>query len=608
VADYPVDGAIGYDGDVRVDKKVGDRADGSVYERVNPDGTVTFVAGGQSLLDRLPDRIKETDWRGLAQKGLGMMGAGISASNQPGGIWGGLMRASDKAITEQFKNRDMQPGQPGGEAQPTQEGQPAEAETPPVVAQGADNTDPGKFQFGDMPRSKFGGGGGGGPVTMDDARMAAGNVGIHPEMRQVQRAVQQHAEGGIDNINSIQQSMQSNMQAAAEARRNVAFQQEQDAREMRDFLRTRMAEEDEMRQELRAASKIQMPPSLGDRPFALVGMAIAGLGGKGGDQFIVDQVNKEIDRDINVQVKQFEQKLGLSRERRAEWDQRMAVLGDVHKAQQSAKIQALEGAKDFFAQNIELAKTEDAKMRLYGVMDKIDMQIAEKVQDLESDTHKEFWKLKEQRRREAAAAAARQAAQEREDAIRKQEMQFKEHMLDKQLNSKEDIANKRFGGMGGAPGLTPKQREDFINKYGKEATESAQAEFAIQRALDVTKGLTDDERVPGFGTWDAIASKGAGLGLDKHLMSEEAFTNRQDVMPAVFTRIKAMSGSAYTDKELVKQAEAAVGSGTAGGIRRGMGLLMQLEQQHREGIDSRYHPSITQEFRSRQSRVRAQKK
>jgi len=532
----------------------------------------------------------------------------------------------NKGLESKFGSLDMLPKGPGAEEAPPQGegGHPAwgnpqaQSGQRPVASGSAPTAVPAQGAPGG------GGGSGGGPAapSMSDearAKMAAGDVGVRPELQSAADASKKTLADAQNSMQGRINGMEDAMLEQREAGRRVAAAENDKARELNARLSQRMADADEMHARLKQRADIDPNAywkshpmgEAGGRISATFGLFMSNLAGPEYAQRYSDNLNKNIDRFVDTQAKSYQNNLGMSRERRAEWDDRMRLFGDIEQAKISAKMQDLEAAKSYFNSNMSLAKTDEAKMRLATAADAIDMKLAESRQEMAEKVSQQQYKIIDEREKRARAAAAAAAAQARAEKRSDLEHDRKKELLQMSLDSKEGIASMRHGGgaggVGGGAGLTPKQRLDFVKNYGTEISDSDQAMTVINRAEGAMSKYRPDQQVPGFGTRDVVASKFQGVGLDKWLMSDAGFENRQNVMSAVFARIKQLSGSSYTDKELVKQAEAMIGSGKASQVQQGIAALRELEQQHRDGVEAKYHPSIVQEYQTNKKANAARK-
>ncbi len=392
---------------------------------------------------------------------------------------------------------------------------------------------------------------------VERAKLAAGDTGSlssMPSMKQAYESTRDSLTGGAKEYDRIKRDEEMALTAQLQARREVQQAEEAKAQEHREFLQSRMDDEEDLRTRLAQSATINPDRYREEHPgriaAGMFGMLLTGLGG-GDSSAIANRLQKRISQDIDAQAKTFENNLGMSKEVRAQWDARMATLGDIHNAKISAKMQGVEAAKDYLVGKAQITKTQDAKMRVQEMVSNLDMKMADMRNELASNVSKQGYHLLEKKDAEARSVGNRAHSEQREDRHRAEDAQLKQDMLGQTLATKVATSGGVAGGSGGKSDRFDQTQAQKIN-----AAEGKIAQFS--ESVQHTGKLLDSGVKLGAGRsalsnygFNATAELGASEG-EKELIRSVRDEARQIIM--------ATGGKNLTANEL-KIAKAAMEGG-----------------------------------------------
>jgi hypothetical protein len=567
-----------------------------------------YDAAQDKLIDKLRDKTKDVDWKGAAKK------AALLAAGPVG--WGKL--ANDAVASNANRDQEGVPKPDGREPSPEtqqiqgQQGPNAWGTPSQEQAQGAGEApERGKYEFAIEPSAaeRGGGRGGGGGSGLSDkqrAAMAAGNVGITPELAGAVSRERGHLEETAAEVKARQVGMEQGILDMVQAKRDAAAQEEAKAQAVRDLTNKRMADEEKVRAMLSRASDISVDRAWEDagegaKVRAGIGLVISGLAGTQAVQSTANMINQQIDRRVDAQWKSYQAKLGLSREIAAQWDTRMSALKDEYAAKTSAKLQLFEGAKAYVDGQMDLAKTDEARGRLMQLSDDLAKQMAEHQQKMAEATAQQEYKLIHEREQASAAAARQQAAWAREDRHRKEDANLKVELQDRALDEKGYEASAKRSAQQFADS---RQGQAAMRDYARHRSE---IEPMIQLADHIRNttlaGGEDGDVIPGYTLKDQVLAK-SQYGMK--LMSPEARANRQLVQSYNDLALQAQSGKVVTDKERVSKAQNLIASGKRKEILEGIKILDDTLREARTQMGGELNDYQRAEFERRIGRERSQ--
>lgn len=565
-----------------------------------------YDAAQDSLIDKLRDKTKDVDWKGAAKK------AALLAAGPVG--WGKL--ANDAVTSNANRDQEGVPKPDGREPNPEtqqiqgQQGPNAWGTPSQEQAQSAGEApERGKYEFAIEPSAAERGGGrggvGGGPGDKQRAAMAAGNVGITPELAGAVSRERGHLEETAAEVKARQVGMEQGILDMVQAKRDAAAQEEAKAQAVRDLTNKRMADEEKVRAMLSRASDISVDRAWEDagegaKVRAGIGLVISGLAGTQAVQSTANMINQQIDRRVDAQWKSYQAKLGLSREIAAQWDTRMSALKDEFAAKTSAKLQLFEGAKAYVDGQMDLAKTDEARGRLMQLSDDLAKQMAEHQQKMAEATAQQEYKLIHEREQASAAAARQQAAWAREDRHRHEDANLRLEMQDRNLDEK---------------GYEFKQRNEARNFADSRQGQAAMRAYVEDRKkIEPMLQLADRARadqlrfdesgaVPGY-RWYEIPMAKSEYGMK--VMSKEAVANRQVLQSYEDLALLLQSGKTVTDKERLKKAQAMIGSGRKEDVLRGIQIVEDQVRAEKGVIGAHLNDAQRDEFERRYAREKTQ--
>lgn len=598
-----------------------DPSDPSYVDHTKRNAVQSFLEDDvDPLAQKVRDKAASLDWRDIASKGLKYAGQGLGYLSPMGA--GAAAMDLNSAASSQYADRDNPPTQgsmpPGTKPGPqsgavgpqNQVAPPAQANPESVSETPLAPLTPATQVAGQMPPGAPPRRAQGGPASqpgmgdLDRARLMAGDVGVTQEMSDAIAQAHDTMRSGMAAQDERKKTIEADLSAEAEARRNVAFAEQEKAKRVNAFLQQRMADEERMRAELSRAAVIN--PNAYMEQFdgvlgAAMGAILMGFGNNSATRMMAANINANIDRNIDAQVKTYQNKLGMSRELRAQWDARMASLGDIEQAKLSAKIQDVDMAKSYFAGHMNIAKTDDAKQRIAEAANALDMKSAELRQQMAQTVAQSRYKLIHEREVAARAAAARQNAQQLEAARRHEDMAFKSRMLDKQLQNRIDVA-----GMRGPSGTVTRGQSIDAAKLAKQR---AEIDPMIEQASRVGADLegVEGDSVPGYGlTKDRALSAVPVIG--QNLMSSEGVHNQQLVGMYTDMVNKAITGATATDREQLRRLKNMIASGDREAIMEGIQNFNTYLVEKKASINAGYDPSIVSTYEQRRQGYRAGQK
>lgn len=406
------------------------------------------------------------------------------------------------------------------------------------------------------------------------------------------------ARGAIEGFQAKGMAAADDMRLYAS---KAAEQEAVRARRLESMLNQRMAQESEMRQRLMERADIKEQP-IGAKLAAGLGLLIAGFGGLEAVKMVSQSISEKARLDAENQARSFQQNLAISKQDADAWRERFAVAGDIEGAKLSAIRQNLEGARNYFASQVDLAKNEDQKFRIQSAALAMDKEVAEIDQKQREMSHARNQRMYDQavaEQKAAASAAANRAYAERkllEERAWKEKMQDRENAHEM---GKAALSARLRGGdsAAAASGMRPEQYQRAVERYGKLQGEYDSVGYSVQK-LEKLLGDVNGWDVPGQGFF--------GSRVPDALTSDRGLELRQTVDDAVSQLVLMRSGKAASDKERESLKKIVVGDGSKQSMMNGLqhlkGELRSLMEQKERSFPAPLRRSYHEDMGSQEPR------
>jgi hypothetical protein len=457
-----------------------------------------------------------------------------------------------------------------------------EAQAVPALPGAGAGVSPGRLSLG----GGGGGGGGASPLGGLNSALNEAQVNLYSGMDQ---DVEQQRDLGDAKAKRIEEvaKLQAAQAAAMEIDAKHQQQADQEAADKHDaFLRRNEELSADLAKQQIDPKRLFREQGTADKVVFMIGSvlggALQGLRGGGPNEFLAN-FDKMIDRDINAQQAEVDNKKAALSARQNLFGQMLNETGDRRIAAMQSRNLMYEGMKQ------QLLSTAD---RLGIPEVKVNAEMGARAIQAKQDAL--TVQLREHAvvsfKQAAAAAAAGRAAAEKE--AWKRSMEVAEFALKKDAQAIELAKLQKGDG-----DKTDQQVAELGNKLADPKLASGRS--AVEALKGQLSGQPKDEGIPGVGlSGDVRSSLGWGLG-NRVLLSDQERINRSDWNKARLYYQQQITGAGGSKEQLQEISEAFEGAKTAAeqraAIARAEGVYNQVESR----TLAAYPPEVQAEFKRR---------